>query len=80
MALPSDRQPSTFGLVVIAADEKTSSHEIKRIIKQTVDPKTLQLGVCKIKNLANELVFVECRSETDRDILEKELTKMSAKL
>jgi len=79
VALPSDGQPSTFGLVVKAVDEKTSSHETKRIIKETVDPKTLQLGVCKIKNLANEVVFVECRTETDRDILEKELTKMSAK-
>jgi len=78
VALPSDGQPSTFGLVVKAADVKTSSHETKRIIKETVDPKTLQLGVCKIKNLANEAVFVKCRTETDRDILEKELTKMSA--
>jgi hypothetical protein len=62
---------------VKAADAKTSSHETKRIIKETVDPKALQLGVCKIRNLTNEAVFVECRTETDRDTLEKELTKLS---
>ena len=78
VAQPCEIKPLTFGLVVKAADEKTSSHETKRIIKEAVDPKALQLGVCKIKHLANEAVFVECRSETDRDILEKELTKMSA--
>jgi hypothetical protein len=63
---------------VKAADEKTSSHETKRIIKETVDPKALKLGVSKIKNLANEAVFIECRTEMDRDILEKELIKISA--
>jgi hypothetical protein len=63
---------------VKAVDEKTSSQEIKRIVKETVDPKALKLGVSKIKNLANEAVFVECRTETDRDILEKELNKISA--
>jgi hypothetical protein len=77
VAQPSDIQPSTFGLVVKAADEKTSSHETKRIIKEKVDPKALQLGVSKIRNLANEAVFVDCRNETDRDTLEKELTKLS---
>jgi hypothetical protein len=71
VAHPSDINPPTFGLVVKAADEKTSSHETKRIIKETVDPKTLRIGVSKIKNLANEAEFVECRTEKDRDILEK---------
>ena len=61
-----------------AADEKTLSHETKRIIKETVDLKALNLGVGKIKNLTNDAVFVECRTETDRDILEKELNKISA--
>jgi hypothetical protein len=42
-----------------------------------VDPKALKLGVSKIKNLANEAVFVECRTEADRDVLEKELIKIS---
>jgi hypothetical protein len=78
VAHPNDTNPPTFGLVVKAADEKTSSHETKRIIKETVDPKALKLGVSKIKNLANEAVFVECGTETDRDILEKELNKISA--
>ena len=78
VAQPNKVQPSTFGLVVKAADMKTSSHETKRIIKEAVDPKALKLGVCKLKNLANEAVFVECRTETDRDTLENELIKMSA--
>ena len=78
VAQPSVKQPSTFGLVVKAADAKTSSHETKRIIKETVDPKALQLGVCKIKNFANEAVFVECKTEKDRDTLEKELNKTRA--
>jgi hypothetical protein len=34
---------------VKAADENTSSHETKRIINETVDPKALKLGVSKIK-------------------------------
>jgi hypothetical protein len=78
VAHPSDTKPPTFGLVVKAADEKPSSHETKRIIKETVDPKALKLGVSKIKNVANKAVFVECRTEADRDILEKELVKISA--
>jgi hypothetical protein len=63
---------------VKAVDEKSSSHETKRIIKEIVDLKALKLSVSKTKNLANEAVFVECRTETDRDILEKELIKRSA--
>ena len=31
----------------------------------------------KLKNLANNAVLVECKSKTDRDILEKELGKLS---
>jgi hypothetical protein len=30
----------------------------------------------KLKNLANNAVMVECKSKTDRDILEKELSKL----
>lgn len=78
VAHSSDTNPPTFGLVVKAADEKTSSHETKRIIKETVDPKALKLGVSKIKNIANDAVFVECRTEKGSDILEKELNKISA--
>jgi hypothetical protein len=48
----------------------------KRIIKETVDPKALKLGVSKLKNLANNAVFVECNNTADRDILEKELGKI----
>ena len=43
-----------------------------------MEPKALKLGVSKIKNLANEAVLVECRTETDRDLLEKELNQLSA--
>jgi hypothetical protein len=52
VAQPSGDPPPTFGLIVKAADPKTSSHETKRIIKEAVDPKALQLGVSKIKNLS----------------------------
>ena len=59
------------------ADSKTSSHETKRLIKEAVDPKALQLGVSKLKNLSNDALFVEHKTETDRDTLEKELSKLS---
>jgi len=32
--------------------------------------------VSKLKNLENNAVLVECKSKTDRDILEKELSKL----
>jgi hypothetical protein len=73
----SDVPPPTHGLIVKAADLKTSSQETKRLIKEAIDSKALQLGVSKIKNLLNDALFVECKPETDRDILEKELSKLS---
>jgi hypothetical protein len=66
----------TVGLTLKVADSNTSSHEAKRLIKEAVDPKALKLGVSKLKNLANNAVLVECKSKTDRDILEKELSKL----
>jgi hypothetical protein len=41
-----------------------------------VDPKTLKLGVNKLKNLANNALLVQCKNKTDSDILEKELRKL----
>jgi len=76
VAQPWDDPPTTHGLIVKAADPKTSSQETKRIIKEAVDPKALQHGVNKIKNLSNDALFVECKTETDRDILETELNKL----
>jgi len=75
---PYDRPPQTVGLIVKAADRNTLSHEAKRLIKEAVDPKELKLGVSKLQNLANNALFVECTSKTDRDILEMELGKLSA--
>jgi hypothetical protein len=43
-----------------------------------VDPKALKLGVSKLKNLANNALFVECNNTTDRDILDKELGNIRA--
>ena len=77
MAQPSSDPPPTFELIIKAADPKTSSHETKRIIKEAVDPKALELGVSKIKNLSNDVLFVECKTKLDRDTLEKELSKLS---
>jgi hypothetical protein len=79
VAQPSGDPPPTFGLIVRAADPKTSSHETKRIIKEAVDPKALQLRVSKIKNLSNDALFVECKTELDRETLEKELGKLSTR-
>ena len=73
---PSDGPPPTVGLIVKAADPNTSSHEAKRLTKEAVDPKALKLGVSKLKNLANDAVLVECKSKTDRNILEKEPGKL----
>ena len=72
---PSDGPPPTVGLIVKAADPNTSSHEAKRLIKEAVDPKSLKLGLSKLKNLANNAVLVECKSKTDRDILEPGLSE-----
>jgi hypothetical protein len=69
--------PPPFGLIIKAADPKTSSYKTKRIIKEAVDPKALQLGVSKIKNLSNDALFVECKTDLDRDTLEKELSKLN---
>ena len=41
-----------------------------------MDPKTLKLGVNKLKNLANNALLVQCKNKTDSDILEKELSKL----
>jgi hypothetical protein len=55
------------------ADPNTSSREAKRLVNKAVDPKALQLGANELKNLANNALLVECKSKTDRNILEKEL-------
>jgi hypothetical protein len=76
-AQPSDRPPQIVGLIVRGADTKTSSNETKRLITEAVDPRALKLGVSKFKNLANNALLVHCKSKTDRDVLEKELRKLS---
>jgi hypothetical protein len=40
---PSDGPPPTVGLIVKMADPNTSSHKVKRLIKEVVDPKALKL-------------------------------------
>jgi hypothetical protein len=65
VAQPSDRQPPTFGIIFKATDPNTSSQETKILIREAVDPKALKLGVSKLKNLANNAVFVECNNITD---------------
>lgn len=77
IAQPGDGPPQTVGLIIKAADPNTSSHEAKRLIREAVDPKALKLGVTKLKNLANNTVLVECKSKSDREILERELSKQS---
>jgi hypothetical protein len=49
----------------------------KRLIKEALDHKALQLWVNKLENLANQAVFIECKTKTDRDTLETELGKLS---
>jgi len=39
-------------------------------------PKSIKTGVSKLKNLWNNAVLVECKSNCDREILEKELSKL----
>jgi len=75
-AQPSDRPPQTVGLIVKAVDSKTTSHERKRLVKEAVDPKALKLEVIEFKNVANNTLLVQCKSKTDSDILEKELSKL----
>ena len=73
---PGDGPPQTVGLIVKAADPNTSSYEAKRLIKEAVDPKALKLEVSKLENLANNAVLVECKSKSDLEFLEKELSKL----
>jgi hypothetical protein len=78
IALPGDGPPQTFGLIVKAADSNISSHEANILIKEAVDPKALKLEVCKPINLANNAVLLECKSKPDREILEKEFSKLGS--
>lgn len=75
---PSGDSPQTAGLVIKPTDQNTTSQEIKKLIKEAVDPKTLQLGVNRIKNLSNNALFIECRNKVDCDIMERELKKMQS--
>jgi hypothetical protein len=75
---PGGQQPQPVGIIVKATDPNTYSQVAKTLIKEAVDPKALKLGVSKLKNLANNAVFVECKNKADRDILEKELSKLRA--
>jgi hypothetical protein len=77
VAQHSEDPPTTFGQIIKAAAPNTSSYETKRLIEETVDSKALQLGVTKFKNLAIDALFVECKSKTDRNTLEKELSRLS---
>jgi hypothetical protein len=71
---PSDGPPPRVGPIDKAADPNTS-YEAKRLIKESVDPKALKLGVSKPKPSKN-VVMVGCKSKTDYGILEKELSKL----
>ena len=49
----------------------------RKLLKEKIDPKTLQVGVNKMKELANNALLVECESKTDRDVLQNELSKIN---
>nr|AKU04649.1 gag-like protein [Blattella germanica] len=73
---PSGDQPETAGIIITPTDPNMKQDSIKQIIRETIDPKSLKVGVSKMKKLSNNSLFVECNSNTDREILEKELSKL----
>ncbi|XP_069688287.1 uncharacterized protein [Periplaneta americana] len=78
LLLPSGGQPNTASLIVKPTDPTMNPDNMKQLIRETVDPKALKVGVNKMKKLSNNTLFVECNNSTDRDTLEKELTIRNA--
>ena len=50
---------------------------LKSLIRETVDPKALKLGVSKMKNLASNCLLVECQNKKDSETLANELKKVN---
>ena len=76
VAPPFGNTPKTSGLIVKTEDQHSTSHELKTLIKESLDPKALQLGVNNIRNLTGSAVFVECHNRTDCETMERELKKV----
>lgn len=75
---PSGVRTETACLIVKPADSNMSSDHVKALVRETVDPKALKLGINKMKNLSNNALLVECNNTTDRELLEIELNKIAA--
>lgn len=73
-----DGQLTPASLILKPANSNMQPDDMKKLIKETVDPKALQLGISKMKKLSNNALLVECNNHTDRDILEKELNKLDS--
>ena len=75
---PSGGQPKTASLIIKPNEPTMNPDNIKQLIRESVDPKALKVGVNKMKKLSNNTLLVECNNSTDRDTLEKELSKLNS--
>ena len=57
---PSGDQPETAGIIVTPTDPNMNLDSMKQIIRETIDLKSLKVGVSKMKKLSNNSLFVEC--------------------
>ncbi|PSN35596.1 hypothetical protein C0J52_20450, partial [Blattella germanica] len=74
-------QPTATGvtarLIIKPVNSNLSSNNITSLIRESVDPRALQVGISKMKNLANNAILVECQNKNDCEILEKEIKKIT---
>ena len=70
------RSPKAASLIIKPVQPNLTPTDIKKVLKETIDPKSLQVGVSKIKELSNKTLLVECENTNDRDLLENELQKL----
>ncbi|PSN46566.1 hypothetical protein C0J52_19706 [Blattella germanica] len=72
----SSRRPNAANLIIKPVQPNLTPAQIRNIIKEKIDPKSLQVGVSKMRDLNNKALLVECENTSDRDILENELSKV----
>ena len=69
--------PVAVKLIVKPTDPNTfSASDVRKLMKEKIDPKTLHVGINRMKELANNTLLVECESKSDREVLQKELSKV----
>ena len=73
---PGGRQYEAASLIIKPAEANTPPEQVKKLLRETVDPRALKIGINKMKNISNNALLVECSNSGDRDELQKELNKL----